>query len=184
MPMNALYGVETIRREAALLALGLAAMGGCGSDLRSPESGIGALAVPSRDDFALVGDAMQRRCGTLDCHGQIGRNLRLFGRLGLRLPSVPDPLDPTTDEEYSASYRSIVGLEPETLSKVVKHEVSPFELALVRKPRGLESHKGFQLMSRGDALDICIVGWLIGEYSPVACTAVIETSKPEPDGGP
>jgi hypothetical protein len=185
MPMSPSHGVETKLGKTALLALGIVAMSGCGADLRSPESGIGDLAVPSRDDFALVGDAMQRRCGTLDCHGQIGRNLRLFGRLGLRLPGGGDLFDPTTEEEYSASYRSTVGLEPETLSKVVKKDVSPYELAMVRKPRGLESHKGFQLMTRGDALDICIVGWLIGEPSPDACTAVIETSKPpESDGGP
>jgi hypothetical protein len=182
MSMNAMVAARKVS-SSLFLAVTLVTMQGCGSDLRTPEGGNRDFAMPSRDDFPLVGDAMQMRCGTLDCHGQLGRNLRLFGRLGQRLPREGDILDPTTEEEYTASFLSVVGLEPETLSKVVKKEASPFALTMVRKPRGIESHKGLQLMSRGDALDICIVGWLIGEYSADACTAAIETSKPEPDGG-
>jgi hypothetical protein len=130
-----------------------------------------------------VADAMQKHCGTLDCHGQIGRNLRLYGRLGLRLPGDGGTLDPTTEAEYHASYLAVIGLEPEALSKVVNKDSSPFELTMVRKPRGLEKHKGLQLMDRGDALDICFVGWLIGEYNVDACAAAIDIPRPEPDGG-
>lgn len=183
MPMKSPIDIRGRLARTALIGLSLCAMQACGADLRTPEGGDRDLAVPSRDNFPLVGDAMQRSCGTLDCHGQIGRNLRLFGRLGLRLPSDGDTFDPTTEEEYAGSYLSVTGLEPESLSKVVKREVSPFELTMVRKARGLEMHKGLQLMARGDALDVCIVGWLIGEYSEEACTAAIEKPKPEPDGG-
>lgn len=182
--MKAASEISNTLSCATLAALLIVPASGCTADLRSPENGIGALAVPSREQFPLVGDAMQKYCGTLDCHGQIGRNLRLYGRLGLRLPGDGGgTFDPTTDEEYGASYLSVIGLEPETLSKVVKKDSSPFELAVVRKPRGLELHKGSQLMSRGDALDLCIVGWLIGEASADACTVAIETPRPEPDGG-
>jgi hypothetical protein len=182
--MSAASEISTKVASTTLAALLMVPVSACGSDLRSPENGIGELAVPSREQFPLVGDAMQKYCGTLDCHGQIGRNLRLYGRLGLRLPvDGGGTFDPTTEEEYGASYLSVIGLEPETLSKVVKKNISPFELSMVRKPRGLETHKGLQLMSRGDALDLCIVGWLIGETSADACTVAIETPRPEPDGG-
>jgi hypothetical protein len=43
------------------------------------------LSAPPREGFESVADAMQPSCGTLDCHGQPGRNLRLYGGRGLRL---------------------------------------------------------------------------------------------------
>src|SRR6267154_195476 len=43
------------------------------------------LLAPPRANFERLADAMQPHCGTLDCHGQAGRNLRLFGGRGLRL---------------------------------------------------------------------------------------------------
>ena len=158
---------------------------GCGADRNSPNHGIGELAVPDRADFPLVSDAMQLRCGTLDCHGQMGRNLRLFGHFGLRLDNSHNPFEPpTTEAEYDASYLSVVGLEPETTSKVIKRELTPVQLAFVRKPRAIELHKGHQLMTQGDPLDRCLVSWLLGAFDADACTTVIETPRPEPDGGP
>lgn len=43
-----------------------------------------------------VADALQPSCGTLDCHRQVTRNLRLFGARGLRLDPThtsPDRLE-------------------------------------------------------------------------------------------
>src|SRR4051812_23481216 len=73
------------------------------------------LAAPAAADFPEVSDALELSCGTLDCHGQVGRNLRVYGYGGLRLSAIDPPAgDPTTDLEYLASYVSLVSLEPET----------------------------------------------------------------------
>jgi hypothetical protein len=160
---------------------------GC-NDL-SPSGPQENLSVPSRSAFPPVGDAMQLRCGTLDCHGQVGRNMRLYGRYGLRLDPNDDPLtELTSDAEYEASFESIVGLEPETMSNVVQHLADPEALTMVRKSRGIEEHKGGQIVTPGDPLDTCMVGWIVGAFDAGACESVVQTPRPEPpapgaDGG-
>ena len=124
--------------------------------------------APSEDDFASkgVGDYLIKRCGTLDCHGQIGRNLRMWGQEGMRL--LPDgESNPvigggvTTSDEYEATYRSLVGLEPAVMSEVVQsHADHPELLTFVRKAIGIESHKGGHLITPGDDQYKCIVSWL------------------------
>jgi hypothetical protein len=138
------------------------------------------LSVPNRAMFPHVENAMQMRCGTLDCHGQTGRNMRLYGLRGLRLDPHDNPLDgTTTTAEYDASYWSVVGLEPETLSSVVKQGgAHPETLTMIRKPRGIEMHKGGQLMTEGDPMDRCLVGWLAGRYDAM-CDTVTKTPRPE-----
>jgi len=172
----------------AFAAVGFASLGlvlaGCRTDLYEGVSQRSELAVPSRADFRRVGDAMQLHCGTLDCHGQIGRNMRLYGHYGLRLSPMDNPLDaPTSLAEYDASYWSIVGLEPEAMSKVVAEYFQLETLTLIRKARGIEKHKGGQLMSEGDLLDRCIVGWLIGAFEGETCDMVTQVPRPELDGG-
>jgi hypothetical protein len=183
--MSSIFDVKAMQFRKAQALLAFSMLAGCGGDLSSPNHGIGELQFPSRADFPGVSDAMQLRCGTLDCHGQVGRNLRLYGHYGLRLKDTDTPLDPfmSTEEEYEASYLSVTQLEPEILSKVVKKEAATIDLTFVRKPRGLEHHKGHQLMSQGDSLDRCLVGWLTGSFDADACTAVTTTPKPQPDGG-
>jgi hypothetical protein len=180
-----MFNVKATQLMKAQALLVLSTLCGCEADLRTPNSGIGELQVPSREDFTLVSDAMQLKCGSLDCHGQIGRNLRLFGHYGLRLADADNPYEPfmSTPEEYEASYLSVTGLEPETMSKVIKKELTPIQLALVRKPREIEKHKGHHLMTQGDALDRCLVGWLLAAFDPDSCTTVITSGKPEPDAG-
>lgn len=39
--------------------------------------------------FVVVSEVVERRCGTLDCHGATSRPLRIFGNAGLRRPE-PD----------------------------------------------------------------------------------------------
>ena len=181
-PIN-VKAAQLMKSQALLVFLTL---GGCGPDLRSENSAIGELQFPTRDDFPAVSDAMQLKCGTLDCHGQMGRNLRLFGHYGLRLVDGGNPIDPfeSTEEEYEASYLSVIGLEPEAMTKVVRKQLAPIDLQFVRKPRNIESHKGHQLMIKGDALDTCLVGWLTGAFEGDACAYVVTHPKPEPDGGP
>ncbi len=177
--MSRLSGRDTVRS----FPIGLALMG-CGGDL-SNANAIQQLSVPSRADFPPVADAMQLSCGTLDCHGQVGRNMRLYGRYGLRLDPTYDPLtEDTSDAEYDATYASIVGLEPEAMSSVVRHQAGPDALTMIRKARGIEEHKGGQLVTVGDPLDTCMVGWLVGEVDAGACDTLINTPRPEPPKAP
>ncbi|MDP9033904.1 MAG: hypothetical protein M3O50_03795 [Myxococcota bacterium] len=74
------------------------------------------------------------------------------------MASGDNPLEqPTSSAEYDASYGAVVGLEPETLSAVFEHRLAPTALSIVRKARGVEKHKGGQLVFEGDSLDRCIV---------------------------
>jgi hypothetical protein len=171
-----------LRRVGCWLAL---SVWGCGST--EPDTGrLGATQLPSREQFPLVGEVMQRRCGTLDCHGQVGRNLRLHGFGGLRLSTpqnpIRDPLaDPTTAAEVDASYASTIGLEPEALWQVVAQRTDVNLLSVVRKTRGIEAHKGGQLARPGDALDRCLVLFLTNRFDPVPCEQVRDAPRPEVD---
>jgi hypothetical protein len=138
------------------------------------------LVAPPRVSFELVADALQVSCGTLDCHGQRGRNLRLFGARGLRLDAMATPAEGrTTPAEYEATYWSLVGLEPELLSDVVIAGGSDADrLSLVRKMRGSERHKGGQLAAEGDALDRCLRTWLAGGIDGEACRSAAKPSRP------
>jgi hypothetical protein len=173
-------------RRAALAVWVALFLVGCGGDLQTTSADpSGRLGVPARTGFEVVADAMQLHCGTLDCHGQTGRNMRLYGQYGLRLDPNNDPLGQTTTAaEYDASYASMVGLEPEAMSKVVHLQALPETLTMVRKPRGIELHKGGILDMQGDALDRCMVGWLVGMTDATACNSVVQTPRPRLDAGP
>ncbi|HEY5145817.1 MAG TPA: hypothetical protein VII82_03590 [Polyangiaceae bacterium] len=131
----------------------------------------------SEDEFGIVGDYLDHRCGSLDCHGQVGRNLRIWGCEGMRLDphavpicSVPQGGSSTTPDEHQATYRSLVGLEPTVMSEVVAgHGLHPELLTFVRKARGLEAHKGGTLIVAGDDQDVCITSWLAGQTDITAC---------------
>jgi hypothetical protein len=153
---------------------------GCGSNLETQtREHQTVLAAPQAADFPAVSDALEVSCGTLDCHGQVGRNLRIYGYGGLRLSAPDTPAgDPTNDLEYLSSYVSLVSLEPETLSQVVTLQANPNQLSLVRKTRGLEHHKGGQRARTGDSLDRCIVLWLTGKFDPDPCADVVNAPRP------
>jgi hypothetical protein len=131
---------------------------------------IGIDAPPfSEATFAPLNGFLVGRCGTLDCHGQPGRNFRIWGCDGMRLDAgqqvtcVPNDAGGglTTIYELQATYRSMVGLEPQVMSQVYAGcygQVStgradypppgachPELLTMVEKARGLEAHKGGQL---------------------------------------
>jgi hypothetical protein len=119
---------------------------------------------------------LQKRCGTLDCHGQPGRPLRIYGQLGLRFPDDADNVpggNATTETEYLADYQAVIGLEPEIISRVVADPTNnpPTELTLVRKMRMAERHKGGQLVVAGDDGDQCITSWLAGATDYKACSS-------------
>lgn len=165
----------------AVLVLGAVSAASCvgvvGSGRVSAE-----LAAPPREGFENVADAMQPSCGSLECHGQRGRNLRLFGARGLRLDSAENSKEGITlPDEYEANYWSVVALEPETLATVVDEGGVDLErLILIRKGRGTTRHKGGTLMRPGDDLDQCMVEWLKGNILTDRCFAASRLGPPDP----
>lgn len=149
-------------------------------DAAPPNDGQSALQAPSRIGFELVANALQPRCGTLDCHGQIGRNLRLFGSRGLRLLAKDSPSEGvTTPEEYDATYWSVIALEPEILTQVVRDGGQrPERLSLIRKGRGIDTHKGAAMIKPGDDLDFCLLGWLAGVLIDSRCRSAAAFKRP------
>ena len=136
-------------------------------------------AVPDRASFGVVGDLLEKRCGTLDCHGEVGRNLRLYGSLGLRLSATDRPVSKgqTTTFEYDEDYASVVGLEPELMSTVVAEGgAGPDRLTFVRKARGTEHHKGGSLWDAGDPQDECVTSWLAGHTDTADCVSATDAS--------
>jgi hypothetical protein len=171
--------------SAAAAALAFAACAGAPSDAR-----IGVL-TPPEDQFPPVGDLLVHRCGTLDCHGNAQRNLKIYGCEGLRLDPMATPGcrsmvaggTNTTAAEYDATFRSLVGLEPTVMSNVVHQGgTNPELLTFVRKARGDEQHRGGVLITPGDNQDICITSWLAAENGRTtntdACTQAIAPPTP------
>ncbi len=165
------------RNFLAGAVVGMAAFVACSSP--NPDARIGVVA-PDRSQFDPVGALVDHRCGSLDCHGQTSRNLQVFGCEGMRL----DPKDTpgcrnaggtdTTEAEYDATYRSIVGLEPAVMSDVVANKgAHPEELTFVRKARQQESHKGGAVIVPGDEQDVCITSWLAGTTDVATCSKAL-----------
>lgn len=135
------------------------------------------IVAPSADSFPAVGTFLEHRCGTLDCHGQVGRDLRLYGYDGLRLAAADLPGGaPTTADEIAVDYQSVIGLEPEILAAVVEQGgAQPERLTFVRKGRGSEHHKGGALIMVGDAQDRCLTSWLASAVDDAACADALTT---------
>jgi hypothetical protein len=135
------------------------------------DSAVTEVDAPSLDEFvgvnltatqAGVSRVLELRCGSLDCHGQVGRAMRIYGQDGLRF--VDDAGDqpgvqPTTDTEHQANYQSVIGLQPEEMSLVVDQLAPPEALLLLRKPLQLERHKGGAVFVEGDDAYQCITSW-------------------------
>jgi hypothetical protein len=140
-------------------------------------SDVDSVVGPPQNEFPPVDAYLVKRCGSLDCHGQAGRNLRLYGYHGLRLAKGDDPNGrPTTQEEIDADYDGVVGLEPETMTLVVTHGGEhPEKLSLIAKPAGLEEHKGGQLFEEGDAQYTCLTSWLSSNVDANACSKALKS---------
>lgn len=164
-----------LQRASALLvlALALAACAVPATDARVVET------LPDRELFAPVARVLVRHCGTLDCHGSVARNLRLYGDEGLRWARSDRPLMPecTTADELEQDYTSLVGLEPETLSAVVaEHGARPERLTFVRKALGLEAHDGGTVFQPDSDGDVCLRSWLTGQTDVDACQRAVPAS--------
>ncbi len=130
-------------------------------------------AGPSRQQFDFVAPVLARRCGSIDCHGSIYRNMRIYGYGGLRIQSGTDTITPmtpnrVTDVEAQASYDSVVGLEPEIMRTVVAQGGAGIErLTFIRKGRGTEDHKGNKRLDANS--DACVASWLANHVDENAC---------------
>ena len=168
---------------AASVALALAAPSGC---LSEADLAVGQAFCPTRvivkdeasgntisDTFRPVSQVLERRCGTIDCHGVAARPLRIYGQSGLRRPEAADSevvktgeyytggLVATTDAEIESNYLAACGLEPEIMDMVIAGKAEVEELTLVRKPRLEEKHKGGRIWGSGSTQgDLCIKSWI------------------------
>lgn len=164
--------------KTKLLAL-LAFIIACDVGLYYPDGGIRATTIvaPDQNEFTMVSPVFERRCGTLDCHGQVGRPLRIYSGLGLRLQNdagnIPG-VNATTPDEVAANYRSVIGLEPEEMTRVEAGEDPPTQLLILAKPLMLEAHKGGPAIATGDPAEACIESWLLGTVDTASCTAAVQ----------
>jgi hypothetical protein len=139
---------------------------------------IGVLAPSNAEDvFGPVAEYLGHRCGTIDCHGNSHRNLRIYSCQGLRFSNL-DVVEcsrsrggrATTPDEHQATFRSLVSLEPTLMSEVVAGRgLEPELLTFYRKARGIETHTGGQLVTAGDDQDVCLTSWLGGQTNLTAC---------------
>ena len=132
------------------------------------QSSDGGVAIASVSGF------LERRCGTLDCHGSEFRPLRLYGRYGLRFPGESNFSGgvATTTAELRANYASVCTQEPEKTSAAVEDlGQSAEQLLILRKARGEEAHKGGAVVKQNSAGDQCIAGWLRGDDPAQVATA-------------
>jgi len=170
-------------QTSALLVVLLAsasATPACQAELAWPDVPL-ALRAPLYEGFEKVADALQPSCGTLDCHGQKDRNLRLYGGRGLRLDPAATPSEGETQPaEYDADYWSVISLEPEVMAAVVADGGrDPERLILIRKGRETTRHKGGKLMSPGDDLDRCLLAWVAGNIDEAACWMASRLAAPD-----
>lgn len=109
-----------------------------------------------------VGIVFEKRCGSLDCHGTLARNLRIYSSRGLRLPNdagLAPGVGDTSIDEITENYRSITTLEPEATNDVIDGADPSSSLQILKKPLEVEKHKGGQSIRKGDDAERCIVSW-------------------------
>lgn len=148
-----------------------------------------SMDCPSRVAFDPVSPVLEERCGTLDCHGQLSRPLRIYGTYGMRLGAEPGAFDPgtavfpdaypTTDAERDATRRSLCALEPEVMAAVHAGELEPDELTVLRKANGGENHKGGVLFHDGDGAERCLIGWIEGAVDAQRCASALDSAQPQ-----
>jgi hypothetical protein len=135
------------------------------------------FSCPSDEEFPIVSQVLEQRCGTLDCHGDPSRPLRFYGRNGARL-FAPDVVGEqgTSADERDANRLSVCGLEPEAMTSVVAGEAEVTTLSVVRKPLLDEAHKGGRVFLQTSPGYICFSSWIEGQVDTAACEA--ELAKP------
>jgi len=171
-------------RKTTLASAALACLAAC---TVPPASSTILVDAPSESatEWQPVADYLGHRCGSLDCHGDLQRSLIIWSCDGLRLDPTDVPgchmglhAPATTSGEYAATYRSLVGLEPNVMTEVIASGgADPDLLTFIRKARGEEAHKGGQLVVAGDAQDQCMCTWLAGNTNTNACTQAVSSTQ-------
>jgi len=138
--------------------------------------------VPPPESFPPVGEVLGVHCGTLDCHGSLERNLRIYGIYGLRLAQDGvTGFGSTTEAAYRATYDAIVAIQPEVLSAIVKDGGrNPERWIVITKGRGAEVHVGEDRLPMGSDGDRCLTSWLAGPADETAC---LNAASIVPPGG-
>ena len=144
------------------------------------------VTAPSRDDFPAVGQVLAVHCGTLDCHGDAARNLRIYSIYGLRLDENDvTGFGGTTDGELDRTYESISTIEPERLSRIVRAGGSGAgDWLVLGKGRGIQHHAGGSRLVVGQPADTCLLLWIAGRSDAVfeeACQAGGTVFPPNPE---
>ena len=140
---------------------------------------------PNEATFKPVSAALEARCGTLDCHGSFYRNMRVYGKDGIRAGrNDVSGIQDTTDEEVQLNYDSVVSIEPEKFSDIVTKAGQGFDKWIViTKGSGTEHHKGGSRFVKGDATYVCVLSWVTGTVNMDACAASV-TAAMRPDTPP
>lgn len=162
-----------------MVAVAVVLLCACGEHDASPEA---VLPLPSEASFFAVSSVLEPNCGTLDCHGNPARSLRVYGERGLRADGrLTVGGGDTTAAEIEATFQSIVSLEPERLSDLFVHRGAGVERwTVVSKARGRERHAGGVRLPEGSAGDRCLVSWASGALDQSACTADVFGPIPLP----
>ncbi|UQA57994.1 hypothetical protein [Polyangium aurulentum] len=172
------------RIAAALFAVASLGLAGLSSSSCVGEAELEDFACPSHDVFVeAVSPYLERRCGTLDCHGQATRPMRIYGQFGLRHPdenNISGGAGSTTLER-DANWAAVCNVDPEPMQGVTEDRgLSADKLLLVNKARGLERHKGGKIVDEQDAGDRCILNWLRllpADQVKTACDSAIQPLK-------
>jgi len=150
---------------ALVLVTGAGGGAGCQSDLDARQT----LTCPDEKLFrTAVSPFIEKRCGTLDCHGSATQPLRLYGELGLRHPAEANVSGgvETTSIERQDNFASVCGLEPEKMADAVGNlGASADQLLFISKPRDAMHHKGGKVIEEGSDADRCLTGW-VGALTP------------------
>ena len=185
--MSLLDRTRPFRLVAALIVLSCAA--GASSCASIPDQNrFTVILTPDPGQYQQgVSFFMERRCGTLDCHGQDGRPMRIYGARGLRLPNdagLTPATGDTTQAEQLANFRAVVGLQPEQMSRVIASGgQNPESLLLLQKPLGLDfggaRHKGGSVIASGlaDPGYVCLTQWLANADRATADTSFLDKCK-------
>jgi hypothetical protein len=129
-------------------------------------------ACPSEENWPIVSQVLERRCGTLDCHGDASRPLLLHGRNGTRLSPTGEVGEAgTSPAEYAANRLSVCGVEPEKMSAVVAGEEDLLQLTVIRKPILDEAHKGGRVFLQTSPGYLCFASWIEGNVDVDVCEA-------------
>jgi len=169
-------------RSSQWLALAAAVLSGACSG--PPGDQTFAPTVPTMENFEKVSEALEWHCGTLDCHGNSARNMRIYGNNGIRFGKGLSPgSESTTDAERLLTYEALIAVAPEVLGQIVSQRgARPERWIVITKGRGTEHHKGGSRMLLHDATDTCVTSWLTGVVNGDACDAAAVVAPPEIPG--